>query len=360
MTNLIKLKLLMGLMLVMCIALTATTLHAADDGDLKLGEEMPEYTKGIDWLKKLEDTSPEIGSRPLVIEFWATWCGPCKAAIPHLTKLQNRYGAEQLSVIGLTVPDDRQSGADIKRFVQRQGSRMDYWVGTFGDKDTSEAMKAAGKAGFLPLVLIIGLEGRIQYIGHPMDPNFDRILDLVVKGRYDYKSAKKAKKHLDEIKRARRLKNWGQYYKLSQEVLEINPKTFYEIYLDHFDVELLERNNPEKAYAEAQKLVIERSDDPHMLAWLSEHIATNPDIPDDKRDLDVALEIVVAARQSGGESDPVLMAMEAKIRMTRGELEDAIRLQRRAYMAAPTGSKPNYKRDLQDYKSQFKRLQETE
>ena len=357
MKNMIKLKLLIGLILAMCYAMPATTLQA-EEGELELGNEMLEYTKGIDWLKKLEDAVPVLGNKPIVIEFWATWCGPCKAAIPHLTNLQEKYGAENLSIIGLTAPDDRQSESDIKRFVQRQGSRMDYWVATFGDKDASEAMEAAGKAGILPLAVIIGSEGRIQFIGHPMNTHFDKILELVVKGRYDYKSAQKAKRHLEEIKRARKLKNWTQYYKLSDEVLKINPKTFYEIYLNHFDVELLERNNSEKAYAEARKLMIERADDPQMLAWLSEHIATNPGIPDEKRDLDVALEIVEAARKSGGESDPMLMAMEAKIRMTRGEWENAIRLQRRAYMASPTGSKPNYKRDLQDYKSQYKRSQE--
>lgn len=357
MKNMIKLKLLIGLILAMCYAMTATTLQA-EEGEMELGNEMLEYTKGIDWLKKLEDAAPVIGSKTIVIEFWATWCGPCKVAIPHLTKLQEKYGIENLSIIGLTAPDDRQSESDIKRFVQRQGSRMDYWVATFGDKDASEAMEAAGKAGILPLAVIVGSEGRIQFIGHPMDTYFEKTLALVVKGRYDYKSAKKAKRHLEEIKRARKLKNWTQYYKLSDEVLKINPKTFYEIYLNHFDVELLERHNPEKAYAEARKLMIERVDDPQMLAWLSEHIATNPDIPEEKRDLDVALEIVEAARKSGGESDPMLMAMEAKIRMTRGEWENAIRLQRRAYMASPTGSKPHYKRDLQNYKSQFKRSQE--
>lgn len=343
---------LLPLVALMCFP--APVVHA-DDEEFKPGEQMPEYATNITWLKEIDDSTPELGSKAMVIEYWATWCAPCKYAIPHLTKLQNKYGAEELSIVGLTIPDDRQSEADIKKFVQRQGKRMDYWVGTFEDKKASDGMQALADLGILPMAVIVGKEGRIQFIGHPMDPAFDDILDLVVKGRYDFKSATKAKSHIDEIKRARSLKNWNQYYKLSDEVIEINPQTFYKYYLERFDVELMDRDNKAKAYADARKLMVDRTDDPQMLAWLSEHIATSPDIPDEKRDLDVALDIIKSARTAGGENDPMLMAMEAKIRMARGELEEAVKLQRRAYFIAPRSTKAQYKRDLQSYKSQMQR-----
>ncbi len=57
--------------------------------------------------------------RPVILDFWATWCGPCKASMPHLTTLQGRYRDRGLVVIGLSVDDgDPQK---VRRFADRLG-----------------------------------------------------------------------------------------------------------------------------------------------------------------------------------------------------------------------------------------------
>lgn len=53
-----------------------------------------------------------------VIDFWATWCGPCKEGIPHLTELQKKYG-DKVRILGVSVWEPREK--DIEPFVKEWG-----------------------------------------------------------------------------------------------------------------------------------------------------------------------------------------------------------------------------------------------
>lgn len=54
---------------------------------------------------------------PVVIEFWATWCAPCRKSLPHLGKLKKDYG-DRLVVVGLTVEDAGSDREKVRRFVE--------------------------------------------------------------------------------------------------------------------------------------------------------------------------------------------------------------------------------------------------
>ena len=60
--------------------------------------------------------------RPVILDFWATWCAPCRASMPHLDRLQERYTRDGLVVLGLSV--DENPPATVKRFAERLGIRF--------------------------------------------------------------------------------------------------------------------------------------------------------------------------------------------------------------------------------------------
>jgi thiol-disulfide isomerase/thioredoxin len=61
----------------------------------------------------------DFKGRPVVIDFWATWCKPCRASMPHLETVHKRYEPQGLVVMGLSV--DEEEPAEVRRFVQKLG-----------------------------------------------------------------------------------------------------------------------------------------------------------------------------------------------------------------------------------------------
>ena len=97
--------------------------------------------------------SADFKGKVVIMDFWATWCGPCRAEIPNFIALQKKYEKQGLVVAGLSVDED---GADVvKRFARKLG--MNYPV-LLSDEKTREAF---GGIEAVPMTFIIDREGRI-------------------------------------------------------------------------------------------------------------------------------------------------------------------------------------------------------
>ncbi|MBK9137667.1 MAG: redoxin domain-containing protein [Verrucomicrobia bacterium] len=120
-----------------------------------------------------------------VVEFWATWCPPCRTSIPHLTEMQKRFKDKGVVFIGIT--DEKASV--VKPFVEKMGDKMDYVVAIDRDRKTSTGyMKAYGING-IPHAFIVDKDGKVAWQGHPMD-GLDRAIEEILAGKYDLKKAK--------------------------------------------------------------------------------------------------------------------------------------------------------------------------
>lgn len=155
---------------------------------LKIGDAAPEI-KAAKWFKGAPVTSFEKG-KIYVVEFWATWCGPCKASIPHITKLAHKYKGE-IIFIGM---DASEKAAPLKeniklvdKFMLGMGEQMDYNVALdTEDKYMEKKWLSAAAQLSIPVAFIVDKNAKIAWIGHPM--YMEEILDQIYEGKYDGKS----------------------------------------------------------------------------------------------------------------------------------------------------------------------------
>ena len=108
-------------------------------------------------LKSIEGRTVRLSDyrgKVVLINFWATWCPPCRAEMPDLVKLQREYGTDGLQIIGVTYPPEQRTR--VRKFTRRM--KVNYPI-VLGTRET--------KAGFspdetLPLTVIIDREGTIR------------------------------------------------------------------------------------------------------------------------------------------------------------------------------------------------------
>lgn len=113
---------------------------------------------------------------PMVVEFWATWCGPCRVAFPHLSSLAAKHRGRGLVVVGVNMEQD---SPQIRAFVQQQGAKMDYVVAVDGSGQAAQALMGAAQVSGIPHAFIVDSSGIVRHHGHPMEPKFAQVLEAV-------------------------------------------------------------------------------------------------------------------------------------------------------------------------------------
>ena len=161
-------------------------------GPLQVGDPAPAFQVAR-WVKGGPLAKLEAG-RVYVVEFWATWCGPCRETIPHLTEMAKARAGKAV-FIGVNVWERGGDAAALDQkvdaFVKEMGARMDYAVcrDTAGQHMAKAWMQAANQRG-IPAAFIVDKQGRIAHIGHPGEEAFAQALDKVIAGTHDLKAAR--------------------------------------------------------------------------------------------------------------------------------------------------------------------------
>src|SRR5438132_12547251 len=107
-------------------------------------------------LESLEGKSmrlSDLRGKAVLLNFWATWCGPCKIEMPWFVELQKQYGAQGLQIVGVAM--DEASKDDIAKFAKDMGVNYPILLG-------KEAVgEAYGGVQFLPTTFFIDRDGKV-------------------------------------------------------------------------------------------------------------------------------------------------------------------------------------------------------
>jgi thiol-disulfide isomerase/thioredoxin len=183
--------------------LSFAVISTARAQSLGIGDQAPKLD--VKSFVKGEPVKEFEPGKNYVVEFWATWCGPCRATIPHLTELQKTH--KDIVFIGVSVWEQNQDL--VEPFVKEMGDKMDYRVamdsvpnngGGNAGAMAKTWMQAASQDG-IPTAFIVNKEGKIAWIGHPT--SMDEPLEKIASGSWDLKTA--AEEHRKAVEDQKKL-----------------------------------------------------------------------------------------------------------------------------------------------------------
>lgn len=179
---------------------------------LHVGDDAPALP--IAGVIKGDKTPESLKGKVTVIEFWATWCGPCIASMPHLSDLADSYKGK-VNFYSVNTWDFRGSKGEKEEFEAHK-ARVADWVAkntdkmrynivqdTQDDKISTSWMFAAGKYG-IPCAFIVGKDGKIAWVGHPM--TMEKPLEEISNGTWDVNAFKASENpKIDDARAGREL-----------------------------------------------------------------------------------------------------------------------------------------------------------
>ncbi len=341
------------------LLLLSATLSAAG---LKVGDPAP-ATRPATMLQG-EAVKDFKKGEVYVFECWASWCGPCIAAIPHLNELHKQMGKKGVVITGVNVWESERDAASAQRakdFLQAQGSKMSYRVALGGKAFIKDWLEAAEVNG-IPHAFVVA-DGKIAWTGHPAQLTAEMLGDILtgtplaaaapIAEKIPQRRLSKpavpagtapndpemaaAQAKLDALSEAMRARDWDAAEKALPAAAGVLPKPEGQELRDSIEAQIgLARGKPAKFYAQLQKLADEEFDDPEALneiAWrllTMKAFAQNPNLA-------LAEKCAVQSVKLTKEEHPDKLDTLARLRWLQGKKEEAIRLQIKSVDKAEPG-----------------------
>jgi thiol-disulfide isomerase/thioredoxin len=106
----------------------------------------------------------DYSGKVIMVNLWATWCGPCRSEIPELVKLHKEFASKGFEIVGLSTENPTSSADNVKNFVA--SFNMDYQVG-WAPPEVSIAFMQMTQRDAIPQSFIISRDGRVlkQFVG---------------------------------------------------------------------------------------------------------------------------------------------------------------------------------------------------
>ena len=299
-----------------------------------------------------------------VFECWASWCGPCVAAIPHLDQLHRKMGKKGVTITGVNVWESERDAASAQRakdFLKAQGAKMSYAVALGGKAFIKDWLEAADVNG-IPHAFVVA-EGRIAWTGHPAQLTAEMLGDILtgtplaaappVADKIPQRRLSKpavpagtapndpemaaAQAKLDALSEAMRARDWDAAEKALPAAAGVLPKQEGQELRDSIEAQIgLARGDPTKFYAQLQKVADEEFDDPEALNEIAWRLLTMKAFAKSPN-LTLAEKCAVQSVKLTKEEHPDKLDTLARLRWLQGKKEEAIRLQIKSVDKAEPG-----------------------
>jgi thiol-disulfide isomerase/thioredoxin len=342
-------------------ALLLSSTAAAGDEPI-VGQPAPKLTD-VNWVKGSPVTEWKKGEI-YVLDFWATWCPPCRKSIPHINELAKAHRGDKVNVIGVAVwPRPNMEPTD--KFVADKGADMDYLIAEDIEGKTAKRFMDGSLSNGIPTVFVIDREGQMAWIGSPfeMDGPFKQILAgnqdkaafaAADKTRRDSAARDEARsarldKHMPTINAAAKAKDWPTALAAADALLAEDPSDLYAVQVKY----KVMRDSGDAAgatrFAVAQVKDSAVADPMALNEWAWNIVDPAQKVELSERDLDLAMAAAARADDLTQHASASIIDTLARVHFLKGDVTKAIELQRKAIEVADAEQKPQLQPALDEY-----------
>jgi len=288
-----------------------------------------------------------------VIEFWATWCGPCKQSMPHISDIADKYNGK---VIVVGISDEKVDTVTKFLDTDEWKQKARYNLATDPDRSThKQYMEAAAQNG-IPTAFIVK-DGKVQWIGHPM--TMDEPLKQVVDGTWnpgkyqiDFEAetamARKQMERRSAVAKARKAGDWDAILKMIDEDVAAAPeRAKASLLVNKFQILLTDANKPADGYKLGREIAAANKDNAMVLNQLAWFVVDNAKVKD--RDLKFAIETAQQAVDASKGEDGSVIDSLARAYWESGNKAKAIEWQKKAIEKAKGDMTDELKETLKKY-----------
>jgi len=331
----------------------------AADTTLRVGDSAPALQPGK-WIQG-EPVREFERDKIYIVEFWATWCGPCRVSIPHLNEIHEKFKDKGLVVVGQDVWESNEQ--EVPKFVQKMGEKMTYRVALDSKNEEKDKgrmaatwMAAAGQNG-IPTAFVVDKKGQVAWIGHPMELT-DKLIEDVLAGTFDVKEAAMARelreknqaelqKRFREYRTALSGKDWVAAEKALDEAEKLVPdqdRTMLK--MPRFNLLLSKKDYP-AAYKHAQEVSEANKENAMLQNELAWKILTDRAL--EERNLALAETIARRANTAAKGKDAAILDTLARALFMQDKKGQAIDVQKQALAQADDQRKAELQKTLESY-----------
>ena len=299
---------------------------------LRIGDQAP-MPHLAEILKGDTDFEAFPEGRVTVMEFWATWCGPCRAGMPHISELQQKHADRGLTIIGVT----REKPEVVREFLAKPewDEKTRYTMALDDESRTNNAYMRAARQTGIPCAFVVDQEGRVAWIGHPMrmDEPLAKIIDGkwdVAKARKDFDEAEKSKQIMRQVSMSmRESRQSGDY----TDTLKTLDRAMQQL-PDNSDLEMMKFRllvgpvDDESGYELGWKLLKANRHDSMMLNSMAWYVLDDPAVRN--RDLEFAMSVAKAANEAAGGNNAAILDTLARAYFEKGDIGSAVKYQKKA------------------------------